>query len=374
MNVIEVDTRNPAQVKEFLTLPFRLYRNTPQWVPPLAQDARLQLDRQHFPYFQHSEAAFFLVYGGEKKDAIGRIAVLEPRLYNQYNRERTAFFYLFECEDNQAAALALFETAFHWARRRNLDHLLGPKGFTALDGHGLLVQGFDHRPALGIPYNPVYYANLIEAAGFHTEFETVSGYLDAAAPFPEHIHRAAQVIQKRRGLKITTFHSRKELRPLVARLKDLYNGALSGTRYNAPITDAEAKTMADQILWFADPKLIKIITKDDEPVGFLLAYPDISAALQRCQGRLLPFGWADVLLEFRRTNWININGAGMVEKYRGQGGPAVLFSEMYKSVAESSYRFADLVQIGTENEAMQRELRDIGIDFYKKHRVYNRPL
>ncbi len=374
MKIIEVDWRNPAQVKDFLALPFRLYRNTIQWVPPLAQDAQLQLDRQHFPYFQHSEAAFFLIYGKDEKYAIGRIAVLEPRLYNQYNRERTAFFYLFECEDSPEAAIALFETAFLWARQRNLDHLLGPKGFTALDGHGLLVQGYAHRPALGIPYNPQYYANLIEAAGFYTEFDTLSGYLDASAPFPEHIHRASQLVQRRRGLKIKSFQNRSDLRPLVSQLKDLYNGALSGTRYNAPITDAEVKTMADQILWFADPKLIKIITKDDEMVGFLLAYPDISAAIQRCQGRLLPFGWADMLLELKRTKWININGAGMVEKYRGLGGPAILFSEMYKSVAESHYHFADLVQIGTENEAMQRELRDLGIDFYKKHRVYNRRL
>ena len=112
--------------------------------------------------------------------------------------------------------------------------------------------------------------------------------------------------------------------------------------------------------------------KDDDPVGFLFAYPDISAALQRTHGHLFPFGWLDMLLELKRTKWININGAGILGKYRGLGGTAILFSEMYKSVAESRYRYADVVQIGVENDKMQRELTDLGINFYKTHRLYQR--
>jgi hypothetical protein len=128
------------------------------------------------------------------------------------------------------------------------------------------------------------------------------------------------------------------------------------------------------MLWFADPRLIKIIFKDDQPVGFLFAYPDISAALQRCQGKLWPVGWLDCLLEMRRTKWVNINGAGIIEKYRGLGGTALLFSEMRQSIAEGRFEHADLVQIGADNDKMQRELRDLGIDFYKTHRMYQRTL
>jgi hypothetical protein len=117
--------------------------------------------------------------------------------------------------------------------------------------------------------------------------------------------------------------------------------------------------------------MIKIIAKEGEPVGFLLAYPDISAAIQRMKGRMLPFGWIDMLLELRRTPWINVNGAGILEEYRGLGGTAILFSEMYKSAAgHGQYRYADLVQVGTQNDEMQREMQNFGIKIYKKHRVY----
>jgi hypothetical protein len=133
--------------------------------------------------------------------------------------------------------------------------------------------------------------------------------------------------------------------------------------------------MADQLEWFADPGLIKIVMKGEELVGFLLAYPDISAALQRTRGRVFPLGWLDWLIEMRRTPWININGAGIVERYRGLGGTALLFSELYKSVAANPrYRYADIVQISTANDRMQRELRALGIDFYKLHRMYRREL
>lgn len=368
---IEIDTHNQRQVKEFLNLPFRIYKNTPQWVPPLDTDARSLLNRRRHPFYKHSEAAFFLAQD-ETGMILGRLAVLDNKRYNNFNHERTAFFYLFECENNFEAAQSLFQTALTWAHGRGLNKILGPKGFTALDGLGLLVKGFEHRPAFGLPYNLDYYANLVEANGFEATNDIVSGYLEPNMKFPDRIHRASELIQKRRGLRIARYETRKDLRLLVPRLKELYNASLEGTAGNVPLTDEEVKILADQMLWFADPSLIKIIMKDDDPVGFLFAYPDISAALQRTHGRLFPFGWLDMLLELKRTKWININGAGILEKYRGLGGTAILFSEMYKSVAESRYRYADVVQIGVENDKMQRELTDLGINFYKTHRLYQR--
>lgn len=373
MRIAQVDTHNKHQVRHFLELPFRIYQDIPQWVPPFVSDIRRMLDRRHHPFYRHSTADFFLAYN-EAQRPIGRIAVLEHRRYNLHNNERSAFFYLFECEQNPLAAHTLFQTAFEWAHRRGLEKIIGPKGFSVLDGMGLLIHGFDHRPAFGQPYNPPYYSDFIEKEGFIPAGDVVSGYLDASLSFPEKIHQMSAVIQKRRGLQVAIFKKRKDLQLFVSKLKDLYNSSLTSTSGTFPLTDEEVRAMANQILWFADPRLIKIILKGTEPVGFLLAYPDISAALQRNRGRLFPFGWLDCLVELRRTRWININGAGILPQYRGLGGTAILFSEMYKSVAASRYRYAELVQIGAENNQMLRELRGLGVDFYKTHRLYERSL
>ena len=211
--------------------------------------------------------------------------------------------------------------------------------------------------------------------GFEKVDEIVSGYLGADIQFPERIHELAARIRERRGLHIARFRTRSELRRMLGHLKALYNGALEGTSSGTPITDEEIKSLADQMLWFADPKLIKIVMKNERPVGFMLAYPDISAALQKTKGRLFPFGWIILLRELQTTDWININGAGMIEEYRGLGGTAILYSEMFKSVIENPrYRHAEIVQIGLENENMQREMENFGVDFYKMHRLYQKNL
>ena len=373
MKITEIDPSEKQSRRQFLELPFRIYRQTPQWVPPMETDARRMLDRKQHPFYRHSQAAFFLA-----QDAAGltrgRIAVLDNRHYNDFNHERTAFFYLFECEPDAEAAAGLFEAAAGWAKGRGLDRLWGPKGFTALDGMGLLVKGFEFRPALGIPYNPAYYAGQIEANGFTSCGDTLSGRMPATIQFPQKILQVAQAVQEKKGLVVARYRSRSDLQSLVPKLRDLYNASIEGTPGNAPLTDDEAMTMAEQILWFADPKLIKIVLKDSEPVGFLFAYPDISAAVQRRGGRLFPIGWADMLLELRRTKIININGAGMIEKYRGMGGTALLFSEMYRSVVENHYREAEIVQIGADNDRMMNEMRNFGVDFHKAHRMYEKKL
>lgn len=358
---------------DFLRLPFFIYRDIPQWVPPLQIDERLRLSPKRFPFYKHSLASFFLAYAGTRP--VGRLAVLDNRRYNEFNKTKTAFFYLFECENNKEAATALFNAAFDWARSRGLDLIFGPKGFTPLDGFGLLVKGFEHRPAFGLPYNPAYYVNLIEAQGFVKEGESASGYLGTQIQFPPRIHQLAERLAQRRGLRMLRCNTRRDLRALVSYLKELYNSSLEDTTGTTPLTDEEVDTMANQLIWLADPKLVKLVMKNDKAVGFLLAYPDVSGALQKTRGRLFPFGWLTLLLELRRTDWININGAGLLPEYRGSGGTAILYSEMFKSVSGNSrYKHADVVQIGIENENMQREMENFGIDFYKMHRTYSRAL
>lgn len=369
MEIRTINTQVRHQVKDFVDIPWKIYKTLPQWVPPLQGEVEQKLSRNHNPFFSHSEGIFLVAYD-DNGIPTGRLAILENQRYNNFNHEKTAFFTLFECEDKHETASALFEAGRSWAQQRGLTKIIGPKGFSALDGLGLLVEGFQYRPAFGIPYNPAYYAKLIEKAGFHGTADIVSGHMYSEKQFPEKLHELSRLIQEKKGLRVARYSHRRDLLKIVPKLQELYNGALQGTSGNVPLTDDEVKTMANQILWFADPRFIKILMKEDDPVGFLFGYPDISAAVQRQKGRLFPFGWMDMLMERKRTKWININGAGIIEQYRGLGGTAILFSEMYKSVLEGKFEHGDLVQIGVDNERMQNELKNIGVDFYKVHRMY----
>jgi len=373
MKILEINPLDRYRTQQFIDLPYKIYRDTPEWVPPLVTDNQRIFDKHRNPFYQHSDASFFLAISADGA-AIGRLAVLNNKHYNDFNHEQTAFFYLFDCMHNSAASRELFEAGVDWAQKSGLTKIVGPRGFSSLDGLGMLVNGFEHRPAFGIPYNMAYYPELVESAGFTPLSDIVSGYLSTDVQFPEKVHKISELVQQRRGLTISRYRTHRDLRHLVTQLKDLYNGMIEGTIDNVPLTDDEAKSLANQIIWFANPRLIKVIMKGETPVGFLFAYPDISAAVQRTQGRIFPFGWIDLLMEMRRTEWVNINGAGILEDYRGLGGTAILFSEMYKSITEGKFKHAEIVQIGVENDKMQRELRDLGIVFYKTHRLYQRTI
>jgi hypothetical protein len=243
-----------------------------------------------------------------------------------------------------------------------------------MDSQGLLIEGFEHRPAFGVPYNLPYYDQLIEAAGFQTQRDLISGFLDRSIQFPERVHQVAEKVMKRRGLVISNYTNRRQLRAIVPKIKDLYNAALATMPGNTPLTDSEAQAIANQILWFADPQLIKIVLKNGEPVGFVFSYPDISAAVQRTKGRLFPFGWIQLLLELRRTKWVTLNGAGIIEEQQGLGSTALLFSQIAKDLINSRFDYGDMVQIRTDNEKMLREVEKVGMTFYKRHRLYERTL
>lgn len=373
MDILQVNPANKKQVHQFLDLPFHIYKGYPHWAPPLELDMGAITHPQKHPFYKYGQADFFLALRNGRP--AGRIAVIKNQRYIDHNNDPAAFFYWFECEDDPHAAHALLESACAWARERGLTRLIGPKGFTALDGGGILVEGFERRPAFGMPYNPPYYPALIEAAGFAPYQESVSGYIDHSIAFPQRIHDLSERVQKRRGLRIATYKNRRDLKALIPKLKDLYNGALGGTQGGIPLDDDDVNALADQLLWFADPRMVKIVMKGDEPVGFLLAYPNITAGLQKTKGRLFPFGWLTLLWELRTTQWVDINGAGLLEEYRGSGGTAILFSEMFKTAQIlPHFKHAEVVQIGTENHAMQREMQNFGIHFHKKHRAYKKDL
>jgi|YNPNPStandDraft_1061719.scaffolds.fasta_scaffold01972_3 GNAT superfamily N-acetyltransferase len=374
LTIQQVDTESKAQVRRFVDIPYRLYAGHPQWVPPLRMDAETFLNRQKHPFFEHSEADFFIATRDGRD--VGRLAVLQNRRFNAYHGTCQAQFYLFECEDDPEAAAALFERAFEWARARGLDQMVGPKGFGVLDGYGLLVEGFEHRQLMTMMnYNYEYYPRLVEGLGFEKEVDFVSCYLDATAfRMPERIHRIAERVQQRGTLTVKRFRSKRELVAWAERIGEAYNRAFVDNWEYYPLTEREIQFLLQNLLTIADPRLIKIITHGEKVVGFLFAFHDLSAALQRARGRLFPFGLFDLLLEMRRTRWVALNGAGILPEFQGRGGNALLYSEIEKTLREFHFQHADLTQVAETAVQMRSDLVNLGGKPYKNHRVYSRRL
>ena len=332
------------------------------------------LNKNKHPYYEHSHGDFFIaVRDGQD---VGRIAVFENRHYNEYHGAKQAHFYFFESEDDQEVASALFERAFEWARENKLTAIVGPKGLGALDGYGLLVKGFEHRQMMTMMnYNFPYYPRLAEAMGFEKEVDFVSDYIKKDEfRLPERVHSIAERVQKRGSLRVQRFKNKRHLISWAGKIAKTYNNAFVNNWEYFPLTDHEISFIVDNLMTIADPRLFKIIAHEDDAVGFLFAFPDISAAIQRSRGRLLPFGLIDMLLEMRRTKWVALNGAGILPEFQGRGGNALVYSEMEKTIQEFNFEHADLTQVAETAVEMRSDLENLGGKPYKNHRVYRRNL
>jgi GNAT superfamily N-acetyltransferase len=374
LQIRKIETENKKDVRRFIELPFALYMGHPLWVPPIRRDIKTRLDREKHPFHQHSDVDFFLAE--RNGEVLGRIAVIENNPYNKYHGKRQAQFYFFECVEDLDVARGLFEIAYDWARERNLNQIVGPKGLGPLDGYGMLVEGYEFRPAMTMMnYNPAYYPAFMHALGFQKEVDFVSCYLSAEKiKLQERVHRIAERAAKRSGLSVKRFKNKRELLSWATRIGKTYNETFVENWEYYPLTEREIDFVVNEILSFADPKLIKIIVHGNNVVGFLFAFPDVSAAIQRNHGRLLPFGIIDLLIESKRTKWVALNGAGVLPEFHGRGGNALLYSEIERTIHEFGYKHADLTQVAESALQMRRDLENVGGVAYKNHRVFIRNL
>jgi hypothetical protein len=375
LTIEKVDTDNKAQVKRFVELPYKLYKDCPQWVAPLFGDANLLLNRRKHPFFGHSEADFFLAV--RDGTVVGRICAANNKPFNEYHKTRKAQFYAFEALDDLEVARRLFDTVANWAKVRGLDTVLGPKGLSPFDGYGILVEGFEHRQMMTMMnYNYDYYPTLVEALGFEKEVDFVSCYLPADSfKIPERVERIAKRVLERGDLWVKNFKSKRELVEWAPRIGYAYNKAFIHNWEYYPFTEGDVKYAVDNVFVIADRRLIKLIMHNEEIVGFLFAFPDVSAALQRAKGRLFPFGIIDVLLEMKRTKTISGNGMGILPEFQGIGGNALLYYEMGRTVLGfHQFEHVEMTQVAETTRQMRADLKNLNGVEYKNHRVYRKSI
>ncbi len=373
LNIEKVDTQNKQQVKRFVELPYRLYKDCPQWVPPLYLDAYMYLNREKHPFHEHSDVDFFLAVRDGRD--VGRIAAIENKPFNQYHHTKKADFYFFDCENDPEAATALFNTVFEWAKARGLNLVVGPKGMGPLDGYGVLVFGHEHRQTMTmLNYNYPYYQQLVEAQGFEKEVDFVSCFLPADKfQIPERVEKITRRVMERGGLKVKQFRNKKELVAWSSRIGKAYNDAFVNNWEYYPLTQREIDFVVSNIMTIADHRLIKIITHGEDVVGFLFAFHDVSAAMQRAHGKLFPCGLIDILLELKRTNTVSVNGMGILPEFQGHGGNAILYSEMgHTLLGFKQFTHVEMTQVAETTEQMRADLKNLNGVEYKNHRVYRK--
>jgi hypothetical protein len=386
IRIDQIDTRKRSDVIRFYRIPFPIYAGCSQWVPPLWGDLAMQLNRKKHPFYEHSDADFFVAVKDGRD--VGRIAVMENKPYNEYHKKKLMSFYLFESIDDNDVADALFEKAFAWGRARGLTGALGPKGFGPLDGYGMQIEGFEHRQTMMMmAYNHAYYPRFMERLGFKKEVDFITCLIHRKGfQIPPRIRKVAEYALKRGRFDLIRFKSRKDLLRWVPPFIEAYKKAFYQNWEFYPLTDHEVNFVVDNIMQLIDPALIRIITHEGVLVGFVLAFPDVSDALQRTRGYIPPFSFLDpiptpralldIIRTAKKTTWVALNGAGILPEFKGKGGNAILYLAMDESISSNfnQIEWGELCQVAETTAEMRSDLVNLGGKPYKNHRVYIRPI
>ncbi len=375
VTIHKVDLSSKEEVNRFIQIPFDLYAGHPQWTPPFIVDVKAMLNPDKHPYYDHSEAEFFIAE--QDGHPVGRIAALENKPFNKYHDAKDAEFYLFETVNDQEVANALFETVFDWAKARGLNRLVGPKGFGPLDGYGIQIEGFEHHQMMNMMnYNYPYYRDLVENLGFTKVVDFVSSYIDPQKfNLPEKVRKAAEIAKKRGSFEVINFKNKRHLKQWAGRIGQAYNKAFVKNWEYYPLTQREIDFVVDNVMTIVNPDLMKIIVKNGEVVGFVFPFPDVSAAMQKNEGKLGPIAILRLLREIGKTDWISFNGVGVLPEYQGLGGNAILYAELEKAMHQATqFVHSELTQVAETAVQMRKDLKNLGVEFYKNHRVYQRPL
>jgi len=370
VEVVPVTTAR--ELREFIRLPWKIYRNDPFWVPPLILDMKKLLNRKAHPFFRHSSADFFLAR--RNGEWVGRIAAIVNYNHNHYHSERTGFFGFFESVDDRDVSSALLESAAQYLRSRGMNEIRGPMSYSTNETVGLLIEGFDSSPCIMMGHNPACYRDMIENAGFVKCIDLYAWWLLPANGLNPKIARVGERVLKRENVRVRGIdmnHFWKE----VDIIKNIYNDAWSANWGFVPMTDDEFIHMAKEMKQVLDPRVVLIAEKNREPVAFSLALPDFNQALRKVNGRLFPLGLPKLLYYSRRIRQVRVLALGIVKKVQnGNGLGAALYYESFRRGVAAGYESCEFSWTLENNELINRSMELFGARIYKRYRIYRKDL
>jgi GNAT superfamily N-acetyltransferase len=363
-----------ASMKPFIDFAWTVNAADPQWVPHLRMAIEPVLDRNKHPFHQHAEVAYFLAERGGQ--IAGRIAACVNHQYNQHHApDRTGFFGFFECVDDPAVASALLDTASAWLRARGMEVMRGPFNFSTNDefsSPGVLIEGFETSPTVMMSHNPRYYARLMDAAGMAKSKDLVAYWIPDR--IPERLRNAMARLGQRAGVTIRQVRM-KDLQAEVRRVQEVYNAAWSQNWGFVPMTEAEFHHMAKELRPVVEPDLVLLAEKaDGEPIGFLLALPDLNRAFKHLRdGRMFPLGLFKFLWQKRKIDTARLLTLGLKPGYQHLGLGAAMYTRLLEIGIEMGYKGAEGSWILEDNHEMRTALEKLGATRNKQYRIYERP-
>ena len=365
------EVKTPADKKQFIRLPWVIYGDSSRWVPPLISERKKFLDPAVNPFFKDSKVDLFLVVSNNRT-VVGRIALIENHVHNKKLSQQIGFFGMFEVVNDKQASGLLLDKAEKWCQEKKLNKLVGPVSLSTNHECGLLVDGFDTPPIVGMPYNPRYYLNLFEDWGLKKKKDLISLRMELPK-VPEYLESAMLRLKKRKHFMVRPFRLNK-FNEEVDAIWHIYNESWVDNWGFIPMSKEEFEYSVNEMRSFFQPEYCFIAEVNGEPVGFSLTLPDINVVLKKMNGRIFPFGWAKFFWNKNNIKLYRVVALGVKKQYRRSGIDVAFYYETYKKFVEKKIKWCDMSWVLEDNKGILSPISRLGGAIYKRHRIYERDL
>jgi hypothetical protein len=361
-----------SALKDFIYLPWEIYAKYPKWVPPLRKDVRRMLDPRRHPFWEFSERSLFLVRRGSK--TVGRIAGIIDRHYNEFHGEKMGIWGFFECTDDPEAAAALFSAVETWARQKGMTFIRGPLNPSANYEAGLLIEGFDYPPVLGMTYNPPYYPRLVESCGFIKEKDLLAYLIEAPFQVPDWVDRLAERLAQKKGVHIRPFRIEDQDSEFLL-IREIYNDSWSGNWGFVPLSENEIRNIQKDLMKFGDKDLVFFIYYEQKPVAVCVVLPDLNPLLKRLNGRVGLLGLLKLFMYRGEVRGLRGLIFGVKEEYRQLGFPMLATQQLNEILRKKEkYHYLEMGWCLEDNESINFLIEEAGVKTHKRYRLYRKSL
>ncbi|MDX2428158.1 MAG: hypothetical protein QNK22_05670 [Xanthomonadales bacterium] len=359
----------------FIRVPWRIYKDDPNWIPPLIAERKDALSSKH-PYFRHAKWRAWIAYRNGKP--VGRISAQIDELHLKQHDTKTGFFGMIEALDDDEVFQALFQTAENWLRDEGMREVIGPFNLSINQDLGILIEGFDSPPYVMTGHSPAYYGAAIEHCGYRPAQDLLAYGLHGGTLA---IPRVMSALIKRSGdrIKVRSLGS-KSKRIELESMRDIFNDAWANNWNFTPFTPEEFKLIGKELLLAAPKNFIQIAEVDGEDAAFIVLLPNINEAIADLDGHLLPFGWARLFwrlkVEFPRTARVAL--MGVRQKYQNtRFGPALAYMIINAVMEAGKAKGLERVEMSwilDHNHGVRNIIESVGGEITKRYRMYEKDL
>lgn len=374
MELREVRTR--SDLRRFVDFPNQLYRDVPQYIPPLRADALADWDPHENPAFSYCEAKCWLAL--REGETLGRIgAILNRRANEKWGGKRMRFTHADFIDDPEVTA-ALFGAVERWAREKGCDAVHGPLGFTDLDREGMLVDGFERRGLFFTYYNHPYYPQHLARLGYEKDVDWVEFLIDVPGPgdpAAQKLDKLSARVARMQKLHGAQVEHRRDYLPYVEQVFSLVNRCYAHLYGTVKLDAAQIEHYARRFIPLIDPRLACFVLDErEEMVAFAVTAPSIAQALKRHNGRLWPLGFIDVLVALRENDALDMLLIAVRPDYRDKGVNAILMNHVLKGCHSLGITRAETGPQLEDNTRIQNQWRLFRYDRHKRRRCFIKKL